>query len=130
MKNLLSIIGLIVITFSDAHTMQPKNHPQFDNTDRPWLKNWKIVPVTRYELKNPTFNVLLIPEWQQIVLQNRFFWKRVDLPKPKYKNIPVYAPLHIRYDTPSNQIMDSLHASFRPQELTHRKGTITVLDDE
>ena len=101
----------------------------YDNPFSPWIKQWEIIPVAKYELKNPTFHMLIVPKWHQIVFRNEIFWERIDLRQPQHKNIPVHTPFHVRYDTAPDKIMNSLAEAFRPEKITLLQGHITVLDE-
>ncbi len=131
MKNLLIIFILFAALFSSANTMTPNsfvNHQRFVPRSRYKLRATRSIPVAKYEVRNPTFHVVLIPEWHQVVFQNRVFWEEIHLKGSRYNGMHLYASLHIRYDAPPNSVIDSLRASFHPQEITFHERFITILD--
>ncbi len=131
MKNLWIISVLFVALFWNANTM-PVKQDSSENGQQlvpsPKLRDTRSVPVTEYRLKNPTFDLLVIPEWHQLILQNRVFWGEICLKGSRYKNIELFAPLRIRVDMPMHKIENSLRAAFHPQEIVRRERFITVLN--
>jgi len=130
MKNLLIIFAVFTGMFSSANTMTPENwHTNGRRfNSEPRFRETRVIPVAKYEVKNPTFHVVLIPEWHQIVFQNRVFWEKINIRGSKFKGMNLYAPLRIRYNTQPSSVIESLRASFHPQEIIFHERVITILD--
>jgi len=130
MKNLLIISALLAAFFGDVNTMPPEQNSRGNNQHASSSKHRAIksVSVKKYILKKPTLSLMLVPDWHQIIFQNKIFWWEFNLRGSSYSGIKLYAPLHIRSDTPPDQIFSSLCATFHPQEIKCLDRFITILE--
>ena len=118
MRNLASIFGLVAALLLDANAMPsaPKGQP---------TKSRKRVPVVLYTVKlQPPVEVLVAPSKKKVKFAG-FVAREINIDCNNYYGLPVFSPIHVRYNMSLNEIVDSLCKSFRVEWIEWREGSMS-----
>lgn len=120
MKNLALIFGLIFSLYSDVNAM---------NQEKSLLKNNQtLIRFTRYRVGvHPAVEVLQIPSEKKISFGG-YVNDEINMDIENYNGMKLYAPICLRYDMSSVEIIDALFKSFHTGTIDCRYDFMTKED--